>query len=181
MTIQKWRVAVMILSIWGTSCEGTSPTLQTTRVATNTTRQHTLKQHQWKHRLLIIFAPSAKNPIANAQTQLAINDLKSYRARHLRVYLITPQKTLYMSPQDKQWRTETVQIKGGPSAWRRALSLKEDKKTHVILVGKDGGSKRRTQQAILTNKSLFSTIDAMPMRQQEMQRQHSSKSKKTRQ
>ena len=40
----------------------------------------------------------------------------------------------------------------------------------VILVGKDGGEKLRRRHPI-TEAALFATIDAMPMRQQEMSRQ----------
>ena len=39
----------------------------------------------------------------------------------------------------------------------------------VILLGKDGGEKLRTQNLLTTNK-LFALIDAMPMRRQEMQK-----------
>ncbi len=39
----------------------------------------------------------------------------------------------------------------------------------VLLLGKDGGVKRRETQPVVP-ASLFSTIDAMPMRQQETRR-----------
>ena len=39
----------------------------------------------------------------------------------------------------------------------------------VILLGKDGGEKLRTQKLLTANK-LFALIDAMPMRRQEMQK-----------
>lgn len=177
MTIRLWSIALMLLTMVHISCEGVqhTPNLQTSRTAMHTTAQHTIEQHQWKHRLLLIFAPTAQNPIAAAQKQMALNQLEGYRQRHLRVYLITPKTTLYMSPQQKRWHTKTVQLQGDIQAWRSALRLNEDKKTHVVLVGKDGQSKRRTQQAILTNNTLFATIDAMPMRQQEMNARRSIK------
>ncbi len=41
---------------------------------------------------------------------------------------------------------------------------------NLVLIGKDGGVKYRSQQATET-RDIFSTIDAMPMRQNEMRRQ----------
>ena len=43
----------------------------------------------------------------------------------------------------------------------------------VILLGKDGGEKLRTQNLLTTNK-LFALIDAMPMRRQEMQKKENN-------
>ena len=44
----------------------------------------------------------------------------------------------------------------------------------VILIGKDGGEKYRSN-SILTTNHLFTIIDAMPMRQAEMRRQKNEK------
>ena len=55
-----------------------------------------------------------------------------------------------------------------PAAVRTAVGLPSDR-FGAALVGKDGGVKMRSTRTIPTEE-LFRTIDAMPMRQQEMRR-----------
>ncbi|GAB2688584.1 hypothetical protein GCM10027037_08910 [Mucilaginibacter koreensis] len=81
--------------------------------------------------------------------------------------LIQQQQLLKSNATGLNERDVTVKV------YLRSTSPKEFNKKHissdftVILIGKDNGEKLRTHQ-VVTAKQLFSVVDAMPMRKQEM-------------
>lgn len=95
-------------------------------------------------RLLLIYADTKNNAELVKQQQLLHSDAAGLRNRDLEVKFFT--------------RNEN------PKAFTDK-HLKEP--FTVILVGKDGGEKLRTHE-VLSLQKLYGTIDAMPMRQQEM-------------
>ena len=66
-------------------------------------------------------------------------------------------------------RDLTITVVTGNDLLYKKYKVDSQTEFTVILLGKDGGEKLRTQNLLTTNK-LFALIDAMPMRRQEMQK-----------
>lgn len=66
-------------------------------------------------------------------------------------------------------RDLTITVITGNDLLHKKYKVDSQTEFTVILLGKDGGEKLRTQNLLTTNK-LFALIDAMPMRRQEMQK-----------
>jgi hypothetical protein len=125
-----------------------------------------LSDYQWQHRILLIFAPSTDSSQYRQQMQLWQADvtatdalLRRYRkGRDLKLVQILG--------------TGESQVDGRSISSASAERLRQQfgitpEEFAVILVGKDGTEKQRSQTSI-DLAVLFRTIDAMPMRQQEM-------------
>ena len=108
-----------------------------------------LAGYRWKARVLVIAAPEAGDARLSAQRQA----LASARAGVAERDLVT---------------LEAVGPEARAVALRRALGLPGDA-FRAVLVGKDGGTKLASEEPIPPQR-LFSTIDAMPMRRDEMRR-----------
>lgn len=106
----------------------------------------TLPQYSNK-RLLLIYADRSTNPELTKQQQLFATDPKGLRERDLSV-------KIYLKPDNAKAFTDK--------------HIKEP--FTVILIGKDGGEKLREHRALPLQK-LYGTIDAMPMRREEMKKQ----------
>ena len=113
----------------------------------------TIRAAKWKKRLLLVAAPTATQADFQRQKQLLATDPASLQERDLLV-LDVPYDQL--APADQQYLRQQLKLK---------LSGFE-----VVLIGKDGGVKERSTHP-LAPAALFSTIDQMPMRRQEMRRQ----------
>ena len=106
-----------------------------------------LAAYRWKARLLVLFAPSAADPRLGAQRALVAEARAGLTERDLVVL-------------------EALGVEG--AALRRRFGLPADA-FRAVLVGKDGEAKIVAAEPI-PSRSLFSTIDAMPMRRDEMRR-----------
>lgn len=108
-----------------------------------------LAAHRWKARVVVIAAPTADDPrLVRQRTDLAsvTNGLRE--------------------------RDITVMEAVGDGAEARRLRARlglEEPAFRVLLVGKDGTVKRADERPVSPD-ALFATIDAMPMRRDEMQR-----------
>lgn len=117
-----------------------------------------LTKYQWKKRLLLLFAPSEETEAYKLQLQELLEQEKGLDERDLIILYIFANR---------------VELPGGKSLDRsEAAGLRQhyiipDKETVLLLIGKDGSEKLRSRDLITTDR-LFLTIDAMPMRQQEM-------------
>jgi Domain of unknown function (DUF4174) len=147
-----------------------SQSLEATNVAASPDRfqeiEFKLSNYQWQHRVLLVFAPSTGSANYRQQMQLWEADvtgtdalLRRYRkGRDLKLVQIL--------------ETGESQVDGRSLSSASAERLRQQfgitpEEFAVILVGKDGTERQRSQTPIdLT--ALFRTIDAMPMRQQEM-------------
>ncbi len=111
-----------------------------------------LADNQWKHRAILVYAPSASSPDLQKQRALLATDAGGLTERDLVVReLIADQ----LSNGDRAFLEETLNTTGNTF--------------RVLLIGKDGGVKVRQTNPI-TPKQLFSIIDGMYMRQQEMKK-----------
>ena len=126
-----------------------------------------LSQHEWEHRLLIVLAPDANNETLDRQYDVWAGHVDGFAERKLRIYTVTGRDT-------GRFRKEPGGD-GMPLTQGAARELRDrfDVATDafaVILLGLDGTEKRR-ETAPLSVDDLFRTIDAMPMRRAEMQRE----------
>lgn len=114
--------------------------------------------HRWTHRLLYVFAPSDDHPNLIAQRQSATDFLDGFRDRDLLFVSVfehgeSRDDGRAMEEASAQALRETYGIEPGAFA--------------VVLVGKDGTAKRRSDKPV-DIEALFEQIDGMPMRQREM-------------
>jgi hypothetical protein len=111
-----------------------------------------LQNHQWKHRVLLLCASSAGQADFIQQKKELVPFTNELKERDL----ITLEILYELSDtEDKNYLQEQ-------------LGISADGFT-VVLIGKDGGVKLKQAEPV-TSQTLFSTIDAMPMRRQEMKK-----------
>jgi hypothetical protein len=111
-----------------------------------------LRAWRWHARLLLVFAPSADDAGLARQRALLAEDAPGLGERDLVV-------VEFIGAHASAPRVDGTAV-------RAALQVPQGRFT-VILIGKDGGAKLGAHQPITPDR-LFATIDAMPMRQQEM-------------
>ena len=129
-------------------------------VATSTQPEMTfnLSDEQWQHRILLVFAPSEQSPFYQQQQQAWQSRSEGMQERDLKLLEVLA--------------TGASRVDGQPMSAASADRLRNQfgvapEDFAVILVGKDGTEKQRFSQPVDLS-DIFSTIDAMPMRQQEM-------------
>ncbi|MBW4602929.1 MAG: DUF4174 domain-containing protein [Calothrix sp. FI2-JRJ7] len=121
--------------------------------------QFKLSSHKWKNRILLVFAPSDKNINYQQQVQLFKQQQQGLNERDLLLVTVLDKGTSYSNQQP-------IDI-ASAAKLRQKFNI-NDNDFRVILVGKDGGAKRQDSEVVLA-ETIFREIDAMPMRQQEMQ------------
>lgn len=117
-----------------------------------------MEDHQWQDRVLLIFSPNAEDTELIQQVDNLSGMGAGMSARDLVVW--------------KLLKDGVVSINGSVSSNLSSQDFYDyfaikDAEFTVILLGKDGTEKLRRTQPV-TSHGLFSLIDAMPMRQQEM-------------
>ncbi|PSQ96453.1 MAG: hypothetical protein BRD55_06375 [Bacteroidetes bacterium SW_9_63_38] len=128
--------------------------------------------HRWEHRLLFVFAPSDTSEALTTQEQHFEDTDAGFRDRDLLLLTLT--------------RGEEGTRRSAPGASQQPLTEAAVERLYdqcdvpadafrVVLVGKDGTEKRRNAQPV-TARSVFDTIDAMPMRQREMREEGADES-----
>lgn len=124
-----------------------------------------LDTHRWEHRLLLVFAPSAATAQRAEQREMLRGHPAGFRDRDLLLLALTgggEDGTLQSAPEGEARPLTTSAVRRLYAHFRVGT-----KAFRVVLVGKDGTEKRRDPEPI-TARSLFDTIDAMPMRQREI-------------
>ena len=119
-----------------------------------------METYRWQSRVLVVIAPSRTDTEFSAQQAVLTKQAAALAERDFVILEV-------ISDADVQ-----ADGKALPAHYNRALRTHwrvADDAFTIILVGKDGGEKRREHHA-LDATSLFATVDAMPMRQREMQR-----------
>lgn len=118
-----------------------------------------LSGHEWTHRPLLIFAENTDDP----QYQSTLKLLKSVGCElNERDMIIGEILTLSAS------RLHDAGLDSSQANEIRQQFAIKDSQFVVILIGKDGEEKYRTV-SVPVMQHIFSLIDGMPMRQQEMQ------------
>ncbi|MGY2131615.1 DUF4174 domain-containing protein [Hymenobacter sp. HD11105] len=109
-----------------------------------------IKAQRWQKRIVILCAPTAETP---ALTQQKASMRAAEAQVKTRDMLVLEAIETELTTAEKQYVRQTLGITPGSFA--------------VVLIGKDGGVKRKDSKPI-DPKVLFETIDTMPMRRQEM-------------
>lgn len=118
-----------------------------------------LSSQKWKNRVLLVFAPSVDNHSYQQQMQLLQAHNGNFAERDLVLVQVLATDESYADRQP---------IDKSSAAKLRDRFGVEKENFRVILVGKDGGVKRSDATPVQAT-AIFEEIDAMPMRQQEMQ------------
>jgi hypothetical protein len=118
-----------------------------------------LRDYRWKQRVLVVFAPDAAAPAYQAQRAELARHAADLAARDVRVLFVLDAPP----PGDT-----SAEPPARARALRRALGV-PGAEFRAVLVGKDGGVKRRSR-APLTADALRATIDGMPMGRDEARR-----------
>ena len=116
-----------------------------------------MSEYRWKNRPLVVFAPSDSSPLLAEQRRIVANNRAGLGERDMVVIWVVGDST-------------SADLGSRPAAKAAALRARygvADGAFRAILVGKDGGQKLASSQPIEAGK-LFATIDAMPMRRDEM-------------
>ncbi|MEA5623193.1 DUF4174 domain-containing protein [Nostoc sp. UHCC 0251] len=118
-----------------------------------------LSSQKWKNRVLLVFAPSVDNHTYQQQMQLLQEQNNGFADRDLVLVQVLATDESYANRQP---------IDESSAAKLREYFGVGKENFRVILVGKDGGVKRSDATPVQAT-AIFEEIDAMPMRQQEMQ------------
>lgn len=113
-----------------------------------------LAKQQWQTRLLVLNAATAHSALIESQKVALAGHDRGICDRHIRLLTITDQAVYF----------EGVAVNLAVADLRQHLQLVG---AVVLLIGKDGGIKRRRSAAI-SAQDLFMIIDGMAMRQAEM-------------
>jgi Domain of unknown function (DUF4174) len=109
-----------------------------------------VRANQWQKRLLLLCAPGPDDARLTRQRQLLAGVQPDLAARDMLVREVILSQ---LSAPDHRYLREQLGVKSTGFV--------------LLLIGKDGGVKRR-ETAPVPAAQLFATVDAMPMRQQEM-------------
>lgn len=117
-----------------------------------------LSSVRWQYRPLLIFTPTGDDRRLSRQTTILADVARGIIDRRLAVYII------------EERRVYTTFGAPAPDANARALRRRfrvPDDGFRVVLIGLDGAAKL-SEDAPISAQHLFSVIDAMPMRRQEL-------------
>jgi len=115
--------------------------------------------HKWENRLVLILVENTDNTNYQKQIEELKNHLDGVKERKIVVYHIFPGK-FKVGLSDEEWQKSETEY----GRYKKTNSQPE-----IVLLGLDGGVKLRSKE-FLSSQKLFETIDAMPMRMQEMKR-----------
>jgi hypothetical protein len=117
-----------------------------------------LKSYLWQNRLLLIFTPHDQTELYREQLAELNGQERGMQERDLLVLHVFPDHIIL--PGGVRLEEEQAQ-----SLRNHFIIAKSE--TLSLLIGKDGTEKLRSRD-LLSSQRLFLTLDAMPMRQQEM-------------
>ncbi|WP_169315238.1 DUF4174 domain-containing protein [Bernardetia litoralis] len=125
-----------------------------------------LAQYQWKNRIVVIFSENKENDIFKKQIQLFLENKEELKERDLVIFQVF--KNEGRNPNQKIISNSDIEL----LQKRFDFHFDTENKNNfaVFLVGKDGGTKLKTENKTLNIENLFGVIDAMPMRQSEIKR-----------
>lgn len=117
-----------------------------------------LVAERWQHRPLVLVAPASSNPALRDAIARVRDAEHAFADRDMVLYVVTAEEATRagetLAPEQRR-------------ALIAALDVTPRATTSMILVGKDGGVKRRAPLET-SLEQVFQQIDGMPMRQREM-------------
>lgn len=119
-----------------------------------------LSSHQWKERLVLILTTDLSNADYLKQLEELKADGKALEERKLVIYKITPTQFKVGLDEEGKW-------KQGDDLYSKYKTTNSD--VEVKLIGLDGGVKL-DEKEFVSREKLFSVIDAMPMRRNEIRK-----------
>lgn len=119
-----------------------------------------LTDYRWENRLILLFAPSAGDEAYRQQIAELTEERASLRERDLLVF--------HLLENGESFTGETPIPATKTNRWREKFGVETGSST-IILLGKDGGEKRRRPMPDSLDE-INALIDTMPMRRAEMRR-----------
>jgi len=137
--------------------------------------EQVIEDAKWKNRILLVCSKSYNAPDASFFQQSYKNiDFAGFREREILIVSVLEKPRI-------AWVLSNNQYGSDPKMWIAPAETDVEKLTElgachkgqnsVALIGKDGSMKKTWVGDFPKNEELFSLIDAMPMRQQEMRQQ----------
>ncbi|MEL6227596.1 MAG: DUF4174 domain-containing protein [Pseudomonadota bacterium] len=123
---------------------------------------HAMSGYKWKNRPLVVFAPNNQSAAFRRQVAIINARRSGFRERDMVVIAVVGNRVQALIGRGPGMSAVALRRRYGVAAGS----------FRAILVGKDGGVKLSTGSPLSTGR-LFGTIDAMPMRRQEMRRRGS--------
>ena len=117
-----------------------------------------LSEHKWNNRLVLLIANDTDNKDLQLQLEELKKDIPGLDDRKILIYKILPNKYQIESPDEADWVISS-------DLYNKYRQL--DSPFEFILIGLDGGIKLSEEEPV-SSKELFSIIDRMPMRAQEL-------------
>lgn len=124
-----------------------------------------LAQHQWKHRVILLFAEAPDSSSIQEQLTVLRKQEEGLADRDLVLYRVGSEEGI--KPSGKKLAEAEVDA-------LRQKYASDHPGFRFVLIGKDGTEKWRTDKQA-TTEELFARIDRMPMRQAEMRREQNDK------
>lgn len=118
-----------------------------------------MTDYKWKYRPLLVFADSeASGPLSEQRRIVAASRASLTERNVVVIWVVGDKVSAELGPHPRESAKALRARFGAPTSGFR-----------VVLVGKDGGTKLNTASPLGAG-ALYATIDAMPMRQNEMRR-----------
>ncbi|MEM8953317.1 MAG: DUF4174 domain-containing protein [Verrucomicrobiota bacterium] len=124
----------------------------------------TLADYRWDNRIILMMIPTESKTVRTQVEKVLIARRDDIADRDLVVLDLSPNIS-----KDKTKGAELVHLtsQSEANAIRKKFGLESSSQPVFVLIGKDGGEKSR-QTGRLDLSALFTLIDTMPMRRQEM-------------
>jgi predicted transcriptional regulator len=127
----------------------------------NTDSATSIEDYRWKNRVLIIKSSATTEEIYQKQNLLLTENENSVNERDLIILSVFAHKSPRLNGENVELESENAILE------RYKLT---DTDFAVILIGKDGGEKYRSDSIVMPDE-IFKVIDRMPMRRREMRKQ----------
>lgn len=127
-----------------------------------------LNEFRWKSRLVIIFTPSPSDPIFIQQMKLLQERREEFEERNVVFIMFTPE--------GNRENTSLFLDEATSRQYYEHFGAARDQ-VEMVLVGLDGTEKLRAKNRVTALSVFLTAIDGMPMRQRELQRRNTNKSK----
>lgn len=133
-------------------------------MTSNTAKGQELDTYRWKNRIVLLIANQPDLDTYARQIKELHSDPDGIKERRLIIFRIEPDR-YSQSLENNHWQKRDKHFQAHPAS---------NDKFEFVLIGLDGGIKTR-RSTLVSNADLFTLIDGMPMRQQEMRTNLGSK------